>query len=648
MKRVEGDSCGIEDECPEGLWCDGMVCQENCVSNDHQDCDGGHPYQYDSCGNQGERIAVCDEWQVCVNSGETTGCECAPNYICGDFVIRGLDDLALLDSITTVTGSLTIDSADITEISLPNLEAIGGGFGRECHGCAPNITTIALPNLTTVGGDWGIGGDTPDFNSLALPELEHVGGDFDLVGVEVGILMLPSLDHVSGDFNLIGPFAVNAPRLRSVGAYLGLNDHPSVSLPALDSVGGSLAVFDVSQPIIDFPELRTVGGALSFWLNGFLVDFELMALESVGAGITFDSSPNLPSCLVDELVEQLTDFTGAVTKYELDDDAVCDAPLGIDCVTARQCLSGNCSNDHCAPDGFAYIPQGTFCMGSPGGGGSTECPDGIGEPGRDSDEGPLHEVTLTRGFFLQETEVTQRQWTALGFTNPSLFDECGLDCPVEMVNWWEAVAYVNALSVSEGLKPCYALEGCDPSGAGTDIDCSGITVSDPDASGNPYLCEGYRLPMEAEWEYAYRAETTTAFYTGGITNTGRSPLDENLDVIGWYGGNSGVSYSPGYTCTDWYDGSTFCGTHEVGGKDANGWGLYDMSGNVWEWVWDEYQSDYYSSSADEDPQGGTGSNRVGRGGSWNIYAQGCRAADRSNFAPGGRYSLGFRASRSIP
>ena len=323
--------------------------------------------------------------------------------------------------------------------------------------------------------------------------------------------------------------------------------------------------------------------------------------------------------------------------------------LGETCVTDARCLSTNCSNDHCAPNGFAYIPPGTFCMGSPNG--STEC---LGETppselSRGSSE-TLHEVTLTRGFFLQETEVTQRQWEALGFTNPSSFDECGLDCPVEAVNWWEAVAYVNALSVSEGLEPCYTLLGdCDPSSAGTDIDCSGITVSDPGASENPYLCEGYRLPMEAEWEYAYRAGTRTAFYNGGITNINRSPLDEMLDLIGWYGGNSGVSYSPGYSCSGWYDGSTVCGTHEVGGKDPNEWGLYDMAGNVWEWVWDWYQSDYHASSPPSDPLGGTGSYRVLRGGSWSSNAQGCRAAVRDDYGPGGRsYALGFRPTRSNP
>ena len=185
--------------------------------------------------------------------------------------------------------------------------------------------------------------------------------------------------------------------------------------------------------------------------------------------------------------------------------------------------------------------------------------------------------------------------------------------------------------------------------AGTDIDCTGTTVSDPNASGNPYQCEGYRLPTEAEWEYAYRAGTTTAFHNGGITNTAQTPFDETLDDIGWYGGNSGVDYDLATDCLGWYTGSTLCGTHEVGGKLPNDWGLFDMAGNVYEWVWDQYRSNYYSSSPSVDPLGGSGSDRVGRGGSWGGAAKRCRAANRRDFEPGQvEFYIGFRPVRTIP
>jgi len=140
----------------------------------------------------------------------------------------------------------------------------------------------------------------------------------------------------------------------------------------------------------------------------------------------------------------------------------------------------------------------------------------------------------------------------------------------------------------------------------------------------------YRLPTEAEWEYAARAGTTTAFYNGGITNSGYNcNSDPNLDKIGWYCGNASNK------------------THAVKGKDANSWGLYDMSGNVYEWAWDWFGN--YNGDA-TDPVGlSSGSYRVLRGGIWSNYARYCRSADRNNFSPGYRFNyIGFRLLRSMP
>jgi len=227
----------------------------------------------------------------------------------------------------------------------------------------------------------------------------------------------------------------------------------------------------------------------------------------------------------------------------------------------------------------------------------------------DSDESPVHSVTLTRAFWLGKTEVTQGRWQALMGKNPSEFKSCGADCPVEKVKWYEAVAFANAVSKAEGLPECYAKTK------------SRKKFNINSASGSVYDCEGYRLPTEAEWEYAARAGTDL-LYSGSNT----------VDDVAWYDDNSNRT------------------THPVATKQPNAWGLYDMSGNVWEWTWDWYDSGYYSSSPSADPEGSSsGSSRVGRGGSYNGLARFSRVAYRHRDDPGGRGgNLGFRLSWTVP
>ena len=260
------------------------------------------------------------------------------------------------------------------------------------------------------------------------------------------------------------------------------------------------------------------------------------------------------------------------------------------------------------PAKWVRINPGTFEMGSR-----------ASELFRIEDETP-HEVTLTRGYWLKVTEVTQGEWTALIGSNPSVHKACGASCPVENVTWYDAVAYCNALSKNEGLERCYVA-------GDKEYDASSAVAKITPSWPKTLDCVGYRLPTEAEWEYAARAGTTTAYYTGANTQI-HCDMDANLDKAGWYCGN---------------DGGT---AHPVKQKAPNAWGLYDMLGNVSEWVWDWL--DEYGTGPRRDPLGpAEGYFRgVRTGGS---YARGCRAATRGFQGPGDRgVTLGFRPARSIP
>lgn len=238
---------------------------------------------------------------------------------------------------------------------------------------------------------------------------------------------------------------------------------------------------------------------------------------------------------------------------------------------------------------FVLIPAGSFVMGSP---------ESLGEA--KDDERPQHQVTIGKAFYIGKFEVTQAQWEAVMGTNPydaprsnGFYDAPGM---AERLRHPEHPATVSWEDAQEFIKRLNRMEG--------------RTV--------------YRLPSEAEWEYAARAGTSTAYSFG--------ESQKDLGRYAWHG-------------EDFDSGST----HPVGMKEPNGWGLHDVHGNVWEWVQDWYDEGYYASSPAMDPQGPeSGTKHVVRGGSWHQTADSWRSAFRKSYPPGYRgISIGFRLVREV-
>ncbi|MBF0240474.1 MAG: formylglycine-generating enzyme family protein [SAR324 cluster bacterium] len=238
---------------------------------------------------------------------------------------------------------------------------------------------------------------------------------------------------------------------------------------------------------------------------------------------------------------------------------------------------------------FVLIPAGSFEMGTA----QPKCPEDDPFTSKNEqeeclskvqkNETPRHKVTITSPFYLGKYEVTQEQWVAVMGSNPSKFKS--RSNPVEQVSWNDIQQFIEKLNKKEGKNE-------------------------------------YRLPTEAEWEYAARAGTSTQYSFGDSESA--------LGQYAWYYGNSGDT------------------THPVGQLKPNAWGLYDIHGNVREWVQDWYGKNYYSQSPSTDPTGpSTGSGRVLRGGSWNFPAWYCRSAFRHFDSPFNRYDYdGFRLALS--
>ena len=269
-----------------------------------------------------------------------------------------------------------------------------------------------------------------------------------------------------------------------------------------------------------------------------------------------------------------------------------------------------------APAGWVCVEAGRFTMGS----------DELAETDRDDDE-TQHQVTITRPFWINATEVTQAEWVAVMGNNPAYDKACGETCPVDSITWFQAIAFANGLSSKEGFLPCY-----DKVGGGA-YDATAAMGKQPVRWAAGVACTGFRLPTEAEWEYAARAGTTPSFSAGPLTpGTNCSVVDPSLSAVAWYCANTDRPKS-------------------VAQKQPNAVGLYDVHGNVREWVWDQtVKSQDYAATAVTDPIGNSsGDHRVNRGGGYLSHGVNCRSANRDSVQPDTTAKdIGVRLARSLP
>jgi formylglycine-generating enzyme required for sulfatase activity len=328
-----------------------------------------------------------------------------------------------------------------------------------------------------------------------------------------------------------------------------------ISVPSL--VTSLLLIFSGLPQVIAQPVELNIQMVPGIWING-----------ATGA-VNIEYTTNLDQA---SGWTQLANVQGTNSSYFYIDGTATNAPKRF-----YRAVVENSSPVNPNPEHLVWIKPGTFTMGSP----STEVY-------RDSNEGPQTRVTISQGFWMSKYETTQEEYQSVMGINPSKF-KGDANRPVEMVSWNDATDYCAKLTASE------------------------IAV------GRLPLGYAYRLPTEAEWEYACRAGTTTGYSYGD---------DPNYTQLGNYA---------------WYYiyGSI---THAVGGKLPNAWGLYDMYGNVWEWCSDWYGT--YPGGSVTDPQQGanSGSYRVGRGGSWTSDGGVCRTACRNGGLPdSGSDNFGFRS-----
>lgn len=554
------------------------------------------------------------------------------------------------DSVPTDTTDAAPDVTP-TELSISLLEPYDGESAHQAFAIRAEVTPPVDGVTVTLGGDGVVLATDrrPPYSALWwVDELDE--GEYEVEAIaQLGELSASAtvsvlVDHSPPEIAIVEPgTSVFGPAEGTLDAIAEVSDPSGVLRVRFEVVGAP----EVDPVVVDAPPYEAAIDVSSLAPGHYLLRVE--ATDGLGLTTGVDASfascdgglvPCLGNCVVPEFFDDSSQHCGGcnlacAAVVEFCDSGACtcapgleecdglctnvgSSPLhcgacGVTCGEDETCVLGECTTD--GATGFATLAPGTFTQGP----GPSETFFAQNEFTR--------EVTITRAYRIGLTEVTHAQWDAFFSVNPSAFWDCGAECPVESVNWWEAAAYANARSEDAGLTPCYVFEECNGIRVGNGFECESVSFSAE--SGNVLDCEGYRLPTEAEWEMANRAGTTSATYAGGLINEDCS-LHPHIQAIAWS------------TCNS--DGTP----HPVGELEPNALGLYDMSGNVFEWTTDEWISEAESDPVVDPVEVSPGTERPIRGGSWNERLSRVRAATRLSLAPTERLSfVGFRLAQTV-